>query len=479
MERSSSDAKARDWYSVSVDTLRAWGIVLALAALVAVGFFGYRYWERYDTERRATEVIGEARMLSSRLRSPEVPEGLKAELEKAAAHLAQASSHLARGDYSLALGRGRESLALFESILDVIGGERPGIGEAQFLWVDGRVEYRRGDGGDWQDARSRVALYSGDHVKTGTNGSTEIVFLDDGTLYVARPNTQFILSRTHSPGGVPEQSIQMDYGWVNLNTNERGGTVSTPEAEARVAGDSEGAVTYDAATKSGRFAAFRGAMEVWSAGGEERQIGALEAVAQTGGRLTGPKALLPPPRLEAPEDNLELDAGGRSELVLAWQPVEGAESYALQVSRSHLFADNVIDVEGRSQPRATLGIRGEGVFQWRVAATGSGGETGPWSPPRRFRISAVTREEIGERREPPPLAVDEIESYGSIFIVSGRTEPGLSLTIEREPVQVEADGGFTKTIQITKEGWSFIEIRARDGEGNETVLNPRVFVEVL
>jgi hypothetical protein len=46
-------------------------------------------------------------------------------------------------------------------------------------------------------------------------------------------------------------------------------------------------------------------------------------------------------------------------------------------------------------------------------------------------------------------------------------------------VQVDADGAFTKTIQITKEGWSFIEVRARDAGGNETVVSPRVFVEIL
>jgi hypothetical protein len=51
--------------------------------------------------------------------------------------------------------------------------------------------------------------------------------------------------------------------------------------------------------------------------------------------------------------------------------------------------------------------------------------------------------------------------------------------INGEPVQVEADGSFTKTIQVTKEGWSFIEVRARDADGNETAVNPRVFVEVL
>ncbi len=167
------------------------------------------------------------------------------------------------------------------------------------------------------------------------------------------------------------------------------------------------------------------------------------------------------------------------ELRLAWEPVAGAAGYALQVSRSHLFVDNVIDVEDRSAPRATLGLRGEGTFLWRVAARSGGGELGPWSPSRKFRVTAFRRAEAGGDERPPELEVEQVRAYGSIFIVGGRTEPGSVVEVNGEPVQVAADGSFTKTIQVTQEGWSFIEVRARDAGGNETVVNPRVFVEVL
>jgi hypothetical protein len=50
--------------------------------------------------------------------------------------------------------------------------------------------------------------------------------------------------------------------------------------------------------------------------------------------------------------------------------------------------------------------------------------------------------------------------------------------INEEPVKVAADGTFIKTIQLNKEGWSFIEIRARDAWANETVRRRRVHVDV-
>ncbi len=477
MERPPADSRNRDWYSVSVDTLRAWGFALGLGVLVAVGFFGYRYWEHHDLERRASEVIAQARLQASRLRNLELPESFQADHRKGELHLAQATSALTQGDFGSAYARGRESREIFESILEATGRARE-VRVARIVSLDGRVEYRRGEGGPWESAGPRLALYSGDHVKTGANGSANILF-DDGTHYVARPNTQFVLTHTRNEAGASEQSIQMDYGWVNLNTRDRGGTIATPDAEARVAGDSEATVAYDAETRSGRFATYRGSMDVSSADGEERRVGELQELDQRAGVLSEPMPLPPAPALDRPEDNLGLDAARDAELVLAWQPVDGAEGYALQVSASHLFVDNVIDVAGRRRTSATLGVRGEGVFHWRVAASGTGAALGPWSETRRFRVAAASEPELDREREPPALAIEEIESYGSIFLVRGRTEPGVTLSINGEPVQVEVDGDFSKTVQFTTPGWSFIEVRARDGGGTEAVVTRRVHVEIL
>ena len=70
-------------------------------------------------------------------------------------------------------------------------------------------------------------------------------------------------------------------------------------------------------------------------------------------------------------------------------------------------------------------------------------------------------------------------AYGSIVILTGRTEPGASVEVNGEDALVNADGGFNKTVQLAAEGWSFIEIRARDAWGNETVRKQRVYVEGL
>ncbi|HEX5758396.1 MAG TPA: hypothetical protein VF121_04340, partial [Thermoanaerobaculia bacterium] len=105
---------------------------------------------------------------------------------------------------------------------------------------------------------------------------------------------------------------------------------------------------------------------------------------------------------------------------------------------------------------------------------------GPWSAPRGFRVAAAAGGAGGEAvgdATPPRLELAAIQTYGTIFIVGGRTDPGSQVAINGELVKVEADGTFTKPVQLVKEGWSLIEITARDPAGNETALQRRVFVE--
>ncbi len=479
MERPQIDTKRRDWYLVSVDTLRAWTVVLVLAALVAGGFFGYRAWERNDLDRRAASTIRDARTQLGRIQGDDVLQANRSQYQSALESLNAATAAYGARQFAVALEKAQQSYRLLLGILDASGGHEGGAGQAQFISVQGRVEYRRGDGGEWLEARSRLVLYVGDHVKTGANGSAEIVF-SDGTLYTARPDTQLVVFRSRSSSGLPgEQAIRMDYGWVNLNTSKRGSKVSVPEAEARVDSDSEATVSYDAGSKTARFASIRGGMKVDSSSGEHREVGALEQVVHAAGKLSEPESLPAAPALMTPEDNSDFSLERTQSTVLSWEPVDEASGYALEISSNHLFVDNLIEADDRKKTEATLGLRGEGSFFWRVAAVAANGVRGPWSAARGFRVSSFRRDPATGDREPPKLELAEIKAYGSIFIVGGRTEPGSVVEINGEPVQVAADGTFTKPIQITKEGWSFIEVRARDSGGNETVLSPRVFVEIL
>jgi hypothetical protein len=474
-----ADRPGKDWYSVSVETLKTWGLLLLILGLVALGVLLYRRYDLDSQQRDARAVIAQAEALRLRLSDEKrVATSFASEYESARQSLDEAKGKLTARDFGGALTSGRRSRDVLQSILDALA-LRGGAGQAQFATLQGEVEYRRGDGGDWQEARSRVQLQSGDAVRTADNGSAEIMF-QDGTLYTVRPNTQFIVSpASGGAGGGAEQSIEMKYGWVNLSTSQSSSNVKTPGATARVKESSEAYVAVDKGTSQGRFGAYRGGMELASAAGVKRQIGPLQQVVQSGGQLSEPKAMPARPDPIDPVDDQIVDLAATKRLVLAWQPVPGASRYALQVSRNHLFVDNVIDAENRTKTRATLGVRGEGSFQWRVAAFGADGLQGPWSEPRKFRVASAARGAAAEKPDanPPALDLDDIKTYGSIFMVNGRSEPGAAVEVNGEQVKTNSDGSFTKTVQLTKEGWNIIEVRARNTWGTETVRRHRVFVE--
>ena len=478
----------KDWYSISVDTLRGWFFLSLIAAALVVGIMVYRSWSRQALERESRAVIEEDQRLLTQVGDDAKAGEYKSEYGAGVQSLQEARSDYSRDSFRAALASAVTSRRLLQSILDAVALASSG-GQAQFISLQGAVEFKRADGGNWEEGRGRLALRAGDYVRTGDGGSAEIMFRD-GTLYTVRSNTQFVISTTVPADGgaaagagggaadsqTAEQAIKMEYGWVNLNTSSRPSQVQTPGAVARVREDSEAFVTYDRDANRGRFGAFRGGMELASKGGLTRQVGELQQVVQTGDLLSQTQKLPAPPEPVEPADNRELDLDRSPTLVLTWNPVPGSNRYALQISRNHLFADNLISVENRTRPKATLGLRGEGTFFWRVAAFSREGVAGPWSRPRKFRVASFKAG--GDKpNAPPELDLVDVKSYGSIFIVAGRCSPGARLEINGEPAAVDADGSFKKTVQFNKEGWGTIELRARDRWGSETVRRRRVLVE--
>lgn len=469
-----------DWYSVSVDTLKSWSLVLLIAVIVVVSYFGYKAYEKRSLQSKVGDLLEEAQVLMVRIQHEQRAFTARGEYRIARESFHQAQDRYSAGRYREARPSAQRSVDLLQALVYDLSPNSAG-GLAQFVSTQGEVEFRRGGSAEWQEARNHLPLHPGDSVRTTGGGSAEITF-SDGTLYTVRPNTQFIVSAlTSSAGRRPEQTIEMEYGWVDLSTRQITSAVKTPSATAHVREDSEAFVSVDRATSKGRFGALRGLVELSAASGVTRQIRNQQQVVQQGAELSEPKPLTPAPQLLAPDDNLQMDPERSRNIQLAWNPVPGARRYALQVSTNHLFVDNVIDVENRTKTTATLEARGEGSFQWRVAAFGADGLLGPWSDERTFRVPSLRGVAAAGRENrdttPPRLELEDVKTYGNIFIVGGRSEPSARIEINGDPVKSNVDGSFTKTVQLTQGGWSFIEVLARDEAGNKTVHRHRVFVE--
>ncbi len=467
--------RQNDWYSISVDSLRAWTAFGVVVVALVLGYFGFRSWEKGLDKRAAVAAIDAAVDLAGELGQQPGVAAYRAELEDARRTAGEARDSYDQGDYARALATARSARSLLEWIGASLG-RRDSLGEAQFLTVEGSVQYSRGESGDWEPAAAGQSLASGDYVRTGPGGSAEIAFAN-GTRSVVRANTMFRVYRTSSVGGNPEQAISMQYGWVNLDTSERDSSVTTPDAQARVRRDSEAAVSYDRDSGTAHFVSYEGNVEVASKSGVRREVAPLKQVVQVGGDLSTPSDLPPRPQLLAPADNFQVNFGKTQQLKLDWTPIRGAVRYALQIAKDGSFTDRVIDAPDRLRTGATLGLRGEGSFEWRVAAVDRDGVQGPWSEPRSFRVASLAsgRDE-GKKLG---IALHAVNSYGNIFMLRGATEAGAELTINGERVIVEPDGSFTTTIQVFEEGWSFLTMRAENARGNTIERRERVFVEAF
>jgi hypothetical protein len=376
------------WYKISIDAVRTWTTVIAVLVIGIGGFWGYTLLSRHFLEREVLVTIEESETLLERLQTEPDLDAHRERVEAATGHLDSARVLYAQSEMHEARDEARRCRTLLASVSDALSDRSP-AGEAQFIATQGKVEVRRGERGEWRPARSRMVLHAGDYVKTSANGSAEGMMVD-GTLFTVRPSTVLLVTRTRTAFGLrSERTLSLESGWVNLSTAQMKGRITTPEAAATVGERSQAVVAYDESERTGSFASHRGAMEVTAEDGTIRNVGELQRVVQADGRLSEAKALPEAPVLAGPVDNHELRLETTETVLLSWRPVKGAESYALQVSQGRLFADNVIDVEKRTKTTATLGLRGEGSFVWRVAAFDGEGQRGPWSTINRFRVGSA------------------------------------------------------------------------------------------
>ena len=77
---------------------------------------------------------------------------------------------------------------------------------------------------------------------------------------------------------------------------------------------------------------------------------------------------------------------------------------------------------------------------------------------------------------PPPLSVDALELKGNVLHVRGRTEPGASLVLNGEPLEVQADGSFNEFLTFDVSSGSSVLLRSTSTKGGVAEQRRRVTV---
>ncbi|MCP3961920.1 MAG: hypothetical protein GY719_29100 [bacterium] len=471
-----SKKRERDWYTISVTSFRK-GMTLIALVLTLIGIsVVYQQWEQRTIRDRAENSIVEASDLARDLEDREDFDQIRIEHHLAWEDLKDAETEFEGGRYGPALNRARSALREFDNIFDLgaSGTER----KSRFLSVQGGVEYRRGERGSWKKARANDSLNPGDWVKTSDEGTAEIRF-PDGSTYVLREDTLVHLGTLFDSPSGNEPVADLQFGLVDFNTAQSGSKIKTPKSEAILQKDTEATISYDPDSAAGHYTTFAGSAKVTSTSGQTREIGALQQVDQKGEELSDAKPVPPSPQLVGPANGQEIDFDSQKELRLAWKNLPEIARYTLNVSQSQIFGANIIEDDHRRKSSARVGIRGEGIFYWRVAAYDRSGARGAWSETRSFRVASLGGVGAIEDTTPPALTIEEAQAYGSLVLVNGRTEPGAKVNINDEPASVQLNGSFSKTIQMTQTGFAFITIVATDAWNNKSEVKRRVFIDAF
>ena len=471
-----------DWYYVSKETLWRW-VLLLLGAAILVSACVYWWLNRGENvEGRARREITAADELLVRARTAPGAARAREEIAAATEKLEEARAAFAASRFPEALKEAVGARQLAQRIVSGTGLQRH---DAAIMELGGRVEIQRASRATWEAARVGMKLYEGDFLKTGANGLAEVMAVD-GTFYRIKPETLFEVHRGKTFAGAGEgepkrqSEIKFIVGTVDINTGEGSRSiVRTDAATADIAARSNVGVDVDTSKTTG-VSTYRGQVTLSTDSGSVTLGDRERVVARLGAAGLGQKTKLPdPPRLLSPDETAVFDLNRRQPVTLKWVPVPEAARYRLQIARSRLFIpDSIVVVDDRPRPEAVVEVTEQGAFYWRVATLGKGNVVSEWSPTRRFKVLAGGQRAGGPDSVPPELVLTRPQVNGTLVIISGRSEPGSSVSVNGEAANVDATGAFKKVISFETEGMNVITVRAVDGAGNETLRRETVMIEV-
>ena len=471
-----------EWFNV---TYRSVFGVIALAVAVLGGGGAYWYVGHIHTPRNAArEAIGRAeRRLgdASALRS-EDPR-LAEVLLSAGVALRDARDLLDGLRFDDARGAAIRSENLSLQAIGMVEGQDAGAGLVRFYRLEGDVRVKRAGEFSWETASARMELRLGDQVKTSSAGSAQLIYFDGTISTIASGSLLEIRELSENPATkVRRVREALSFGEVKASTQEKNvegsfHEVAAGSVVARTDQESEFRVRASEGRDEASFDVFQGRVEVRSPQHAESLV-AGERVRTASGQLAAKETLPGVPALVTPRDQkvFMFDEEQRPEITLAWEAVPGAGRYRLVISDKALFTEPLYDAE-RSGASAVVEEVPDGAYHWRVAAISPAGVPGPFSSPRRFRVSS---QRIRDRSDslPPSLELTEFVSVGAMVIVNGRTEPGASLWVDNERIDVYDDGTFYAVVRLRKEGLNDLRFVAQDTAGNETEIRRQTYLEV-
>ncbi|HYU41192.1 MAG TPA: FecR domain-containing protein [Vicinamibacteria bacterium] len=329
---------------------------------------------------------------------------------------------------------------------------------ARFTTLEGNVKVKTVGTFEWVNADRAMVLRKSDLVRTGPGSAAEITFFD-GTVVHVRPDSLITIEETSEDPSTKRRKVawHISSGEVQFNAPRPGAggserEISTPTLRTTTREAAAGGVAVQESGES-NIKLYSGTAKVETKTGETLQLEANTQVKVDAAGKAAPAHSLPPvPALLAPQHQTEItyQDPARATTLLVWKPVPGAAGYHVMLDYNAYFNRPLVDRSGITE--SSVEVRGldVGKYYWRVAAVDKDGVEGSFSDFARFTVS---RPQGGARGtgDPPPILIESIEVRQNILQVRGRTEPGATLTVNGQRVDVAADGGFNEFIQLPAE----------------------------
>ncbi len=306
---------------------------------------------------------------------------------------------------------------------------------------------------------------AGDAIQTQADGRA-VVQMIDGSVYSVRPNSTVVVRDISSLFGGRNIRVSLDDGQLNVRTEEQPentqNIVEVAESESRLMSETDASFNADAQTNGGEIRISRGGVET-TMGGQKTVIGENEFAAVSNGNLSSKEKLLEPPKPASPANAAQvIDAGAGANLGFTWQETAGGSVYQLQVARSPYFAPDTIlaDRSGLTTREFRMSGLTPGTYYWRLRATARSGQTTNWSDPSRFTVI------IGGGGQQIDAAEWRVETIGgNVYIIGGRTRPGVSVSSQGRETFAASDGTFK--LQVSSKS-SVVPVEIRDDRGNRS-----------
>jgi hypothetical protein len=307
---------------------------------------------------------------------------------------------------------------------------------------------------------------AGDTIQTQSDGRAVIRMIDQSD-YSVGPNSTVVIRDSSSIFGGTNVRVALDDGQMNVRTDQQPentkNVVEMMDSETQLKSETDASFNADAYSGGGEIRISRGSVET-SVGGERQTINANEFAALKEGQITSREKLLLPPQPAAPGNMSQIvDSTGRGvSTSFTWQDVSTipVASYYIQIARSPYFSPDSMLVDRGSVTSRDFRLAGlqPGIYYWRLKTTSRAGQTSEWNDAWRF--------DVVKRDASPAIDVIDwrVENVGgNVFIISGRTRPGLYVRTQSKQGFVAGDGTFR--IQVSTP-LSEVAIELGDDRGN-------------